>query len=92
MYMFHGVGRYGSCARGTEETDSNVDLLVLLEGPSTVPKKFGEYRQSSTPSNWRACICSRAHPWMSCSTTGVNRPYIDRRREVESDTGEQGRS
>jgi predicted nucleotidyltransferase len=24
---------YGSCARGTEETESDVDLMVLLEGP-----------------------------------------------------------
>ena len=29
----HGVVLYGSCARGTEETDSAIDLLVLLEGP-----------------------------------------------------------
>ena len=29
----HGVVLYGSCARGTEETDSDIDLLVLLEGP-----------------------------------------------------------
>jgi nucleotidyltransferase-like protein len=24
---------YGSCARGTEETESDIDLMVLLEGP-----------------------------------------------------------
>ena len=29
----HGVVLYGSCARGTEETDSDIDLMVLLEGP-----------------------------------------------------------
>jgi predicted nucleotidyltransferase len=28
-----GVVLYGSCARGTEETESDIDLLVLLEGP-----------------------------------------------------------
>jgi predicted nucleotidyltransferase len=30
---FHGIVLYGSCARGTEEPDSDIDLLVLLEGP-----------------------------------------------------------
>jgi predicted nucleotidyltransferase len=30
---FQGVVLYGSCARGTEETDSDIDLMVLLEGP-----------------------------------------------------------
>jgi uncharacterized protein len=29
----HGVVLYGSCARGTEETQSDIDLMVLLEGP-----------------------------------------------------------
>ena len=29
----HGVVLYGSCARGTEETASDIDLIVLLEGP-----------------------------------------------------------
>ena len=29
----YGVVLYGSCARGTEETDSDIDLMVLLEGP-----------------------------------------------------------
>ena len=29
----HGVVLYGSCARGTEETDSDIDLMVLLQGP-----------------------------------------------------------
>jgi len=28
-----GVVLYGSCARGTEETESDIDLMVLLEGP-----------------------------------------------------------
>jgi predicted nucleotidyltransferase len=29
----HGVVLYGSCARGTEEPESDIDLMVLLEGP-----------------------------------------------------------
>jgi uncharacterized protein len=29
----HGAVLYGSCARGTEETESDIDLMVLLEGP-----------------------------------------------------------
>ena len=29
----HGVVLYGSCARGAEETESDIDLIVLLEGP-----------------------------------------------------------
>ena len=29
----HGVVLYGSCARGTEESESDIDLMVLLEGP-----------------------------------------------------------
>ena len=29
----YGIILYGSCARGTEETDSDIDLMVLLEGP-----------------------------------------------------------
>ena len=28
-----GVVLYGSCARGTEETESDIDLMVLLQGP-----------------------------------------------------------
>jgi predicted nucleotidyltransferase len=28
-----GVVLYGSCARGTEEAESDIDLMVLLEGP-----------------------------------------------------------
>ena len=28
-----GVVFYGSCARGTEATESDIDLMVLLEGP-----------------------------------------------------------
>jgi predicted nucleotidyltransferase len=28
-----GLILYGSCARGTDETDSDIDLMVLLEGP-----------------------------------------------------------
>jgi predicted nucleotidyltransferase len=28
-----GVVLYGSCARGTEGTESDIDLMVLLEGP-----------------------------------------------------------
>ena len=28
-----GLVLYGSCARGAEETDSDIDLIVLLEGP-----------------------------------------------------------
>ena len=28
-----GVVRYGSCARGTEEPESDIDLMVLLAGP-----------------------------------------------------------
>lgn len=29
----HGVVLYGSCARGTAETDSDIDLMVLSKGP-----------------------------------------------------------
>ena len=29
----HGVVLYGSCARGTEASESDIDLMVLLEGP-----------------------------------------------------------
>lgn len=28
-----GVVLYGSCARGTEDADSDIDLMVLLDGP-----------------------------------------------------------
>lgn len=28
-----GVVLYGSCARGTEEPESDIDLMVLLQGP-----------------------------------------------------------
>ncbi len=28
-----GVVLYGSCARGTEATESDIDLMVLLDGP-----------------------------------------------------------
>jgi predicted nucleotidyltransferase len=29
----HGIILYGSCARGTEAPESDIDLMVLLEGP-----------------------------------------------------------
>jgi uncharacterized protein len=29
----HGIVLYGSCARGTEAPESDIDLMVLLEGP-----------------------------------------------------------
>jgi predicted nucleotidyltransferase len=29
----HGIVLYGSCARGTQTPASDIDLLVLLEGP-----------------------------------------------------------
>jgi predicted nucleotidyltransferase len=29
----HGIILYGSCARGTEVSESDIDLMVLLEGP-----------------------------------------------------------
>ena len=29
----HGIVLYGSCARGTETPESDIDLMVLLEGP-----------------------------------------------------------
>ena len=29
----HGVLLYGLCARGTEEPESDIDLMVLLAGP-----------------------------------------------------------
>lgn len=29
----HGVVLYGSCARGMEEPESDIDLMVLLQGP-----------------------------------------------------------
>lgn len=28
-----GLVLYGSCARGTDDSDSDIDLLILLEGP-----------------------------------------------------------
>ena len=31
---------YGSCARGTEETESDIDLMVLLEGPVRVAQEI----------------------------------------------------
>ena len=30
--QLHGVVLYGSCARGTEAPESDIDLMVLLEG------------------------------------------------------------
>lgn len=30
---FKGVVLYGSCARGTDRAESDIDLMVLLEGP-----------------------------------------------------------
>ena len=35
-----GVVLYGSCARGTETEESDIDLLVLLEGPVEVGKEI----------------------------------------------------
>jgi len=28
-----GLVLYGSCARGTDDTESDIDLMILLEGP-----------------------------------------------------------
>ena len=36
-----GVILYGSCARGTETSDSDIDLLVLLDGPVDVGAEIG---------------------------------------------------
>jgi predicted nucleotidyltransferase len=35
-----GVVLYGSCARGTEGTESDIDLMVLLEGPVQVSREI----------------------------------------------------
>jgi predicted nucleotidyltransferase len=35
-----GVVLYGSCARGTEGTESDIDLMVLLEGPVQVAREI----------------------------------------------------
>jgi predicted nucleotidyltransferase len=35
-----GVVLYGSCARGTEAGESDVDLMVLLEGPVDVAREI----------------------------------------------------
>jgi uncharacterized protein len=35
-----GVVLYGSCARGTEATESDIDLMVLLEGPVDVAQEI----------------------------------------------------
>jgi predicted nucleotidyltransferase len=35
-----GVVLYGSCARGTEATESDIDLMVLLEGPVNVAQEI----------------------------------------------------
>jgi predicted nucleotidyltransferase len=35
-----GVVLYGSCARGTEKPESDIDLMVLLEGPVDVAQEI----------------------------------------------------
>jgi predicted nucleotidyltransferase len=35
-----GVVLYGSCAHGTEGTESDIDLMVLLEGPVQVAREI----------------------------------------------------
>lgn len=35
-----GLVLYGSCARGTAEAESDIDLLVLLEGPVDVAQEI----------------------------------------------------
>jgi predicted nucleotidyltransferase len=36
----HGVVLYGSCARGTQSPESDIDLMVLLEGPVDVAEEI----------------------------------------------------
>jgi predicted nucleotidyltransferase len=36
----HGIVLYGSCARGTEAPESDIDLMVLLEGPVDVSQEI----------------------------------------------------
>ena len=36
----HGIVLYGSCARGTEASESDIDLMVLLEGPVDVSQEI----------------------------------------------------
>jgi predicted nucleotidyltransferase len=36
----HGIVLYGSCARGTEAPESDIDLMVLLEGPVDVAQEI----------------------------------------------------
>jgi len=35
-----GIVLYGSCARGTDAEDSDIDLLVLLDGPVNVAREI----------------------------------------------------
>jgi predicted nucleotidyltransferase len=35
-----GIVLYGSCARGAEETESDIDLMVLLEGPVQMAREI----------------------------------------------------
>ena len=77
----HGVVLYGSCARGTEETDSDIDLMVLLEGPVDSAQEIRRIWAALFPCNWRVRVCCRLCLWMSRSTTGVSMPCIGRRRQ-----------
>jgi predicted nucleotidyltransferase len=44
-----GVVLYGSCTRGTEATESDIDLMVLLEGPGDAARPAQGERPPDRP-------------------------------------------
>ena len=76
----HGVMLYGSCARGTEETESDIDLMVLLQGPVDGAQEIRRMWEVLYPLQLESEHLLSVVPVESRSITEANMPCIGRRR------------
>lgn len=86
-----GVVLYGSCVRGTEDADSDMNFMILLTGQSIARKKFGASGTCSILYNSKARVCYRSCRWMRLSMRRGPTRCIARRREKVSLDDRRGR-
>ena len=67
-----GVVLYGSEARGEATPTSDIDVLVLLDGPVRFGEELRRVSMRSILSNWRSTDLCMQYPWpMMCTKPGV---------------------